>query len=41
MEEESGDEQWELVAPLLPKHKRRGRPRLEDLPRNCGSKSAD
>jgi transposase len=30
MGEELGDEQWELIAPLLPKHKRRGRPRAED-----------
>lgn len=30
MDEELGDEQWELIAPLLPKHKRRGRPRAED-----------
>jgi transposase len=29
MDEELGDEQWELIAPLLPKHKRRGRPRAE------------
>jgi transposase len=26
MDEELGDEQWELIAPLLPKHRRRGRP---------------
>jgi transposase len=30
MDEELGDQQWELIAPLLPKHKRRGRPRAED-----------
>jgi hypothetical protein len=24
------EEQWELIAPLLPKHKRRGRPRADD-----------
>jgi transposase len=30
MDEELGDEQWELIAPLLPKHKRRGRPRADD-----------
>jgi transposase len=30
MDEELGDEQWELIAPLLPKPKRRGRPRAED-----------
>ena len=28
-EEELGDEQWELIAPLLPKHKCRGRPRAD------------
>jgi hypothetical protein len=27
MDEELGEGQWELIAPLLPKHKRRGRPR--------------
>jgi transposase len=30
MDEELGDEQWELIAPLLPQHKRRGRPRADD-----------
>jgi transposase len=30
MDEELGDEQWELIAPLLAKHKRSGRPRAED-----------
>src|SRR5918996_3915798 len=30
MDEELGDEQWELITPLLPKPKRRGRPRAED-----------
>jgi transposase len=30
MDEELGDEQWELIAPLLPQHKRRGIPRAED-----------
>jgi transposase len=30
MDEELGDEQWELIAPLLPKPKRRGRPRTDD-----------
>jgi transposase len=30
MDEELGDQQWELIAPLLPKPKRRGRPRAED-----------
>ena len=30
MDEELGDQQWELMAPLLPKPKRRGRPRAED-----------
>ena len=30
MDEELGDEQWELIASLMPKHKRRGRPRAED-----------
>jgi putative transposase of IS4/5 family DUF4096 len=30
MDEESGDEQWDLIAPLLPKPKGRGRPRAED-----------
>ena len=29
-DEELGDEQWKLIAPLLPKPKRRGRPRAED-----------
>jgi DNA-binding MarR family transcriptional regulator len=27
MDEELVDEQWELIAPPLPQHKRRGRPR--------------
>jgi transposase len=30
MDEELGDEQWDLIAPLLPKPKNRGRPRAED-----------
>jgi Putative transposase of IS4/5 family (DUF4096) len=30
MDEELGDEQWKLIAPLLPKPKARGRPRAED-----------
>ena len=30
MDEELRGEQWELIAPLLPKHRRRGRPRAED-----------
>ena len=30
MDEELGDEQWELIASLLPQHKRRGRPRADD-----------
>jgi transposase len=30
MDEELGDEQWELIAPLLPQHQRRGRPRADD-----------
>src|SRR5688500_10721480 len=30
MDEELGDQQWELMAPLLPKPKRKGRPRAED-----------
>ena len=30
MEEELRDEQWALIEPLLPAHKRRGRPRAED-----------
>jgi hypothetical protein len=30
MDEELGDEQWDLIAPLLPKPKRRDRPRAED-----------
>jgi hypothetical protein len=30
MEGELQEEQWELIAPLLPKHKRRGRPPAED-----------
>ena len=29
-DEELGDEQWEMIAPLLPQHKRRGRPRADD-----------
>jgi transposase len=29
-DEELGDEQWGLIAPLLPQHKRRGRPRADD-----------
>jgi Putative transposase of IS4/5 family (DUF4096) len=29
-EGELQEEQWELIAPLLPKHKRRGRPRADD-----------
>ena len=32
MDEELGDQQWVLMAPLLPKPKRRGRPRAEDRP---------
>lgn len=27
MDEDWGDEQWELIAPPLPQHKRRGKPR--------------
>ena len=30
MEGELQEEQWELIAPLLPKHKRRGIPPAED-----------
>jgi transposase len=30
MNEELGDEQWELIAPPLPQSKGRGRPRDED-----------
>jgi transposase len=30
MDEELGDEQWDLIAPLLPKPTGRGRPRAED-----------
>jgi transposase len=30
MDEELGDQQWKLIAPLLPKPKARGRPRAED-----------
>ena len=30
MDKELGDEQWELIAPLQLKPKRRGRPRAED-----------
>jgi transposase len=30
MDEELGDEQWVLIAPLLPIHQRRGRPRADD-----------
>jgi transposase len=30
MDEELGDEQWQLIAPLLPQHQRRGRPRADD-----------
>jgi transposase len=30
MDEDLGDEQWEQIAPLLPQHKRRGRPRADD-----------
>jgi hypothetical protein len=30
MDEELGDEQWELIAPLLLKYKRKGRPQPED-----------
>jgi transposase len=30
MDEELGEEQWDLIAPLLPKPKGRGRPRAED-----------
>jgi hypothetical protein len=41
MDEELGDERWELIALLLPKHKRRGRPRLKNLPPKYGNQSAD
>jgi transposase len=30
MGEELGDEQWELIVPLLPTYKKRGRPRADD-----------
>jgi transposase len=30
MDEELRDEQWDLTAPLLLQHKRRGRPRADD-----------
>ena len=30
MEGELRDDQWELIAPLLPSHKKRGRPRADD-----------
>ena len=30
MDEELVDQQWELIAPLLPKPKGRGRPRAEN-----------
>ena len=30
MDEELDDQQWELIAPLLPQHKSRGRPRVDD-----------
>jgi transposase len=30
MDEELGNEQWDLIAPLLPQPKGRGRPRAED-----------
>ncbi len=30
MNEELKDEQWEMIAPLLPLHQRRGRPRADD-----------
>ncbi len=30
MEEELNDDQWALIAPLLPRHNRRGRPRAND-----------
>jgi transposase len=30
MDEELGDQQWEQIAPLLPQHQRRGRPRADD-----------
>ena len=30
MEEELPDDQWTMIAPLLPPHKRRGRPRVDD-----------
>jgi hypothetical protein len=30
MDEDLGDEQWELTAPLFPKPKGRGRPQAED-----------
>ena len=30
MDEELDDQQWELIAPVLPRHKSRGRPRADD-----------
>jgi transposase len=30
MEGELGDDQWALIAPLLPRHKTRGLPRADD-----------
>ena len=30
MEGDLRDEQWELIVPLLPTHKKRGRPRADD-----------
>ena len=39
MDQELGDEHWELIAPLLPKPKGRGRPRAEDR-RTLGRHSA-
>jgi hypothetical protein len=30
MDEELRDEQWERIAPLLPQHQLRGRPRADD-----------
>ncbi len=30
MDEELDDQQWELIAPLLPQQKSRGRPRVDD-----------
>ena len=40
MDEELGDEQWKLIAPLLPQYQRRGRPRYIRSARVAGKWSA-